>query len=202
MNRSVMVHNRTTRIETTRLILRQPPPSEAADVVQYLLRNRAHLANSGPEYPPGYFTVPFWQEQLTRNNNDASDDKSYRMFVYEKQKNKDGNVEAIVGTVNLNELVRRAAQFCYLGYGLDESKQGQGFMSEAVKAAIAFGFEELNLHRIMANYIPTNVKSGQLLKRLGFTIEGVARDYLYINGKWQDHVLTSIINANWRPERA
>jgi ribosomal-protein-alanine N-acetyltransferase len=46
----------------------------------------------------------------------------------------------------------------------------------------------------MANYIPTNERSGLLLKRLGFAVEGYARDYLLINGQWRDHVLTALTN--------
>jgi ribosomal-protein-alanine N-acetyltransferase len=48
----------------------------------------------------------------------------------------------------------------------------------------------------MANYMPANERSGKLLKRLGFTVEGYARDYLFIAGAWQDHVLTSLANRN------
>jgi ribosomal-protein-alanine N-acetyltransferase len=49
----------------------------------------------------------------------------------------------------------------------------------------------------MANYMPTNKRSGNLLERLGFTVEGYAKDYLLINGSWRDHLLTSGTNPNW-----
>jgi ribosomal-protein-alanine N-acetyltransferase len=71
-------------------------------------------------------------------------------------------------------------------------------MTEALKVAINYVFIELNLHRIMAAYIPHNQRSGRLLKRLGFLVEGYARDYLMIDGQWQDHILTSLINPNWQ----
>jgi ribosomal-protein-alanine N-acetyltransferase len=50
----------------------------------------------------------------------------------------------------------------------------------------------------MANYMPHNRRSGNVLKRLGFVVEGYARDYLMINGKWEDHIFTSLINPHWR----
>jgi len=59
-------------------------------------------------------------------------------------------------------------------------------------------FQDLNFHRVMAHYMPHNQRSGNVLKRLGFVVEGYARDYLLINGKWQDHILTSLINPNWQ----
>ena len=71
-------------------------------------------------------------------------------------------------------------------------------MTEAGRLLIHYAFEELNLHRIMASYIPHNQRSANVLKRLGFEIEGTAREYLFINGKWQDHVMTSLINPQWR----
>jgi len=56
----------------------------------------------------------------------------------------------------------------------------------------------MNLHRIMANYVPTNERSASVLKKLGFQVEGYARDYLYLNGKWRDHILTSLTNKDWQ----
>jgi ribosomal-protein-alanine N-acetyltransferase len=53
------------------------------------------------------------------------------------------------------------------------------------------------MHRITASYLPHNQRSGKLLKRLGFVVEGYAYDYIMINGKWEDHILTSLVNPNW-----
>jgi ribosomal-protein-alanine N-acetyltransferase len=52
-------------------------------------------------------------------------------------------------------------------------------------------FERMNLPRLMANYMPTNEQSGRLLRKLGFSVEGYARDYLLLQGTWKDHPLTS-----------
>ena len=51
----------------------------------------------------------------------------------------------------------------------------------------------------MANYIPENERSGRLLARLGFTREGLAKDYLFIDGAWRDHVLTALANPDFDP---
>lgn len=85
-----------------------------------------------------------------------------------------------------------------MGYSLAESKQGKGYMTEGLKAATKYLFQELNFHRVMANYMPHNRRSGNVLKRLGFVIEGYARDYLLINGQWEDHIMTSLTNTNWQ----
>jgi [ribosomal protein S5]-alanine N-acetyltransferase len=71
-------------------------------------------------------------------------------------------------------------------------------MSEALKKGIEYMFEMVNLHRIMANYMPSNTKSDHLLRKLGFIIEGKASKYLLINNQWEDHILTSLTNENWK----
>ena len=108
----------------------------------------------------------------------------------------------ILGWINLTNVVRGVFQACYMGYKLDRRMQGQGYMTEAARAVVDFAFDTLLLHRIMANYMPHNQRSAALLRRLGFTIEGVARDYLYIAGDWRDHVLTSLVNPRATPPQA
>ncbi|MGC4064140.1 MAG: GNAT family N-acetyltransferase [Polyangiaceae bacterium] len=83
---------------------------------------------------------------------------------------------------------------CYMGYHVDKEYEGRGYMSEAVTAVIRYAFDELRLHRIMANYMPRNIRSARLLERLGFVREGLARDYLFIGNQWEDHVLTALTN--------
>ncbi|MGZ5073057.1 MAG: GNAT family N-acetyltransferase, partial [Usitatibacter sp.] len=79
------------------------------------------------------------------------------------------------------------------------SHEGMGLMAEALRATNAFMFRTLRLHRIMASYRPENSRSGRLLERLGFAREGLAKDYLFIDGAWRDHVLTSLLNPRFDP---
>jgi len=74
-------------------------------------------------------------------------------------------------------------------------------MGEALRAAFGQVFGLLGLHRIMANYLPTNERSARLLRRLGFTVDGYARDYLYIDGAWRDHILTALTSPSPQPPR-
>jgi ribosomal-protein-alanine N-acetyltransferase len=81
-----------------------------------------------------------------------------------------------------------------LGYSLDGAAQGKGLAREAVGAVVDYAFATLGLHRIEANYQPNNDRSGKLLRSLGFVVEGYARDFLFIDGGWRDHILTSRTN--------
>jgi putative acetyltransferase len=59
-----------------------------------------------------------------------------------------------------------------LGYWLDEAQWGKGYMTEAVKAVLNYGFGTLKLSLITANCYPHNERSQQVLKRQGFVHEG------------------------------
>jgi len=182
------------KLNTGHCVLRLPEPAESPAVVAFLKKNRDHLANAGPAWPDDYLTEAYWVNQLTTNLLEFEEERSIRFFIFERS-----NPEAVVGYANISNIVKGAFHAGILGYGIDKDKEGRSMMKEALQSVITYGFSALNLHRIMANYQPVNERSGGLLRSLGFTVEGYARDYLLINGRWRDHVLTSITNPNWMP---
>lgn len=177
-------------IETERLLLTLPPPKAARRMTAFVLDNDAHLARWEPPRPEGYFGETYWHRRLERNRDDFARGISMRLVMLRR----DDLSGPVIGTVNFNQIVRGAFQACTLGYSLDHRCEGRGMMTEALSAAIPFVFRELRLHRIQAAYVPTNERSGKVLRRLGFVVEGYARDYLYIGGAWRDHILTSRTN--------
>lgn len=94
---------------------------------------------------------------------------------------------AIIGVVNLNEIVVGAFRSAYLGYYGMADFAGRGLMTEAVQAAMAFAFGPLGLHRLEANIQPGNTASLALVRRLKFRHEGFSPRYLQIGGEWRDH---------------
>lgn len=93
----------------------------------------------------------------------------------------------IVGVVNINEIVMGAFRSAYLGYYGMSNFARAGLMTDAVRAAVIYGFTELGLHRVEANIQPGNIASIALVRRLGFKQEGFSPRYLRINGEWRDH---------------
>ncbi len=73
-------------------------------------------------------------------------------------------------------------------------------MTQIVRHAIDYAFNNLRLNRISANYMPRNTRSARLLQKLGFEKEGYARRYLHINGRWEDHILTALLNSKYTDE--
>ena len=115
-------------------------------------------------------------------------DEAYSFLIFEKP-----NFQ-LIGEININNIQRGVVQSCSIGYWISENKMGLGLMREAISLIKKFSFDELELHRIEAACLEKNQRSLNTLKKNHFNIEGVARKYLKINGKWQDHVLLSCIN--------
>lgn len=93
----------------------------------------------------------------------------------------------IVGVINLNEIVMGAFQSAYLGYYGMLNFARTGLMTEALRAAAHYAFNDLGLHRLEANIQPDNLASIALVRRAGFKQEGFSPRYLRINGEWRDH---------------
>ncbi len=184
---------RLPRIETVRLILRVPTLDDASRMAAYVLENREHFAPWDPLRSDSYYTAEHWRTALDTVVESAMAGTSLQ-FILLRKEDEEGKV---VGTCTFSNIVRGPFQAAALGYALSHSEVGKGLMKEALEAAIRYSFSELDLHRIMANYMPTNVRSASLLRGLGFVPEGYARDYLFLAGEWQDHVLTAITNDDW-----
>lgn len=182
-------------IETERLALTLPAVEAAPRMLCYFEENREHLARWMPPLPIDYYTESHWRERLKKAREEFVQDKSMQLVIFERGR-LDGRV---IGVCNFSAFIRSAFHACYLGYSIGGRDEGRGLMYEALAAAIKYAFEDLRLHRVMANYVPTNERSGRVLRRLGFTVEGYARDYLLIGGQWRDHILTSLTNTSLQP---
>lgn len=105
----------------------------------------------------------------------------------------DNKVPTLVGGVTLSHIRRGVTQAATLGYWLGAPFVGRGLMSDALGALLPFAFDVLRLHRVEAAVMPQNAPSLEVLKRLGFTQEGLARRYLKIHGTWQDHLTFALL---------
>ena len=177
------------RLIGSRLVIRHLQSHEALLMKEFRLENKSHLKLWEPKRRPEFFTEGFWQANLRLNLRDFRDGTSVCLCLLPPNENE------VLGVCNYTNIVRGTFQSCHLGYSLAEKHQGKGIMFEALQLTNQYMFETIGLHRIMASYLPHNDRSGQLLKKLGFEKEGYAKQYLKINGQWEDHILTSLINS-------
>jgi [ribosomal protein S5]-alanine N-acetyltransferase len=177
-------------LRTARLMLRTPRTGDGANYARYYRLNRDFLQPFSPTFEPGMFSERDWEASLPAIQQHFSAGTAVRFCLFIE--------EEMIGVANLTQMTRSPSYSGVLGYTLAEAYQGQGLMKEALRELLRFAFERRNLHRIRAEYMPRNERSGRLLRSLGFQVEGYARDHLLINGKWEDHILAGLINPSWR----
>lgn len=184
-------------IDTGRLKLRLARPGMESAMARFLSENFAgHLERWFPPVSEAYFTEGYWRERLAAWADEYRADRGAR-FVMQLRPRDGGEppLDApLLGSCSYTNFVRGAFHACHLGYQVGREYEGRGLMSEALRGCNAFVFGTLRMHRIMANFRPENDRSRALLQRLGFTEEGFAKDYLFIDGAWRDHVLTALVN--------
>jgi [ribosomal protein S5]-alanine N-acetyltransferase len=105
--------------------------------------------------------------------------------------------DAVVGVVNIEQIVWGYFKSAFLGYYAFEPYAGRGLMREALRRVIDLGFRQLKLHRLEANIQPTNERSIALVKSFGFRLEGLSKGYLKISGHWRDHERWAILADEW-----
>ncbi|KAF3362502.1 Ribosomal-protein-alanine acetyltransferase [Chlamydiales bacterium STE3] len=172
-------------LHTSNLVLNSLCEADFAAILHFEKRNERHLKK-------WQTSSNFTQEKLEAWLKEYQEERSIRLLLRLKT-NSD-----IIGFCNFTQIFRGPFQACYLGYKIDYVFEGKGLMHEALQAAIKAIFEEAHLHRIMANYMPSNKRSETLLRRLGFSKEGFAKNYLLINGRWEDHILTALTYEQWK----
>jgi RimJ/RimL family protein N-acetyltransferase len=84
-----------------------------------------------------------------------------------------------------------------MGYMLTPAERGKGYVTEACEAALAFVFNDWDMHKVKADIAPDNAASAAVLNRLGFSLEGVLRqDFLY-DGQYVDAANYGLLRSEW-----
>jgi len=170
-------------IEGDGVYLRHPQMSDFPEWAALREASRAFLEPWEPIWPADDLTRAAFRRRLKRYAEDQRTDQAYSFLIFRS----DGNV--LAGGVTLSNVRRGVAQAASVGYWMGRPHARLGVMSRAMQALVPFSFGNLRLHRLEAACITTNAASIRLLEKSGFQREGYARQYLCINGMWQDHLL-------------
>ncbi len=122
----------------------------------------------------------------------AGTEKSYNRWIMVRKSD-----HQPIGTCGYHKWNKRNLR-AEIGYDLNPDFWGQAYMTEALNAVIANGFEKMGLNRIEAVVYVENKRSIRLLQKLGFKQEGVLRDYYCVDAKFYDHCVFSLIRREWR----
>ena len=165
------------------VLLRIPQAPDYADWTALREGSRDFLTPWEPTWPADDLSRSAFRRRIRRYSEDLRTDQGYAFLIIRSSDN------ALVGGLTLANIRRGVAQAGSIGYWMGRPFVRQGYMTAAVRAIIPFAFASLRLHRLEAACIPTNAGSIGLLEKTGFVREGYAREYLCINGMWQDHLL-------------
>ncbi|MDO3412191.1 GNAT family N-acetyltransferase [Saccharibacillus sp. CPCC 101409] len=166
-------------------------PIEEADIDEMLeleLRNKEFFSRFSPVRDDSFYTREAQEKRIRTMAEAARHDERYQFTVRERESGR------LVGVTDLTGIQRGSLQGAWIGYFMDRSCNGKGYMTEAVRYTVRYAFEVLALHRIEAGVMPHNEPSLRVLAKAGFEREGISRKNVKINGRWRDHVLLAILN--------
>ncbi|MEG1257274.1 GNAT family N-acetyltransferase [Clostridium sp.] len=154
---------------------------DAEDLRAYYIRNRKFLSNFEPHRDESFYSVEVQKQSIIENYKEFIKEAGAHFGIYKDDK--------LIGRIRLYNIVQGVFKSGFIGYSIDQKCQGNGYMKEAVNLVLKYAYEDLGLHRIEATTLVENEKSQNVLKACEFSELGVCKEYLYINGKWRDHII-------------
>lgn len=173
-------------VEGKNIYIKVLTPDDGEQLLDYYIRNKNYLSNFEPYRDEDFFTLEVQKQSLIENYKQFLKDEGAHFGIYKDNK--------FIGRIRLYNIVYGVFKSGFIGYSIDEKFQGNGYTKEAVNLITEYAFEDLNLHRIEASTLLENKKSQGVLRGCGFSEVGISKDYLFINGKWKDHVIFYKIN--------
>ncbi len=187
--RSGLVPEGTQSLAGRGVSLRAPSMNDYVPWAELRALSRNHLKPWEPLWPRDELTRSSFRRRIRHYQREAREDLGYSYFIF-------GPEQMLVGGISLSNVRRGVTQAAQLGYWLGLPHVGQGYMTTALKALLLHACGPLKLHRIEAACQPHNQRSINVLENCGFKLEGHARQYLMINGEWQDHALYAFLSSD------
>jgi [ribosomal protein S5]-alanine N-acetyltransferase len=172
-----------------RVTLRVPQMSDFDQWAELREASREFLSPWEPIWPHDDLTRTAFRLRIKRYWRDIEDDLAYPFFIL------DAENSTLLGGLTLSNVRRGVAQMASCGYWIGQAYSRRGYMTDALRTVIPYASDHLRLHRLEAACLPMNEASIRLLKKCGFTEEGIARKYLKINGRWEDHLLFGLVSS-------
>jgi [ribosomal protein S5]-alanine N-acetyltransferase len=176
------------KIIGSKIYIRFFKDTDAEELLNLNLRNKEFFQKYSPTHEDTFYKLDSQIKFINDMSKQIEKGNAYCFGIFTKDSNE------LIGDVNLFQMHRGALQNCLIGYSLDKQSNGNGYATEAVCLAVTFAFNDLNLHRIEAGVMPTNIGSMRVLEKVGFHKEGIAQKSVKINGQWEDHQIFAIIS--------
>lgn len=175
----------TIEIRTKRLVMSSALSIHAEEYAQYIRDNR----NSHERFrlgDPKHLEATTWRRFFADEVIKRYRKEQLTLLVRTKEE------DSLIGACHFFDFVWGRYQRCAVGYNLAERVEGNGYMTEALASAVHYMGETWGLHRVEAYYDPENTKSGAVLERVGFRVEGRAASYINVRGEWRDCIRAAL----------
>lgn len=176
--------------ETDRLQIRILNGTHAAESLRFYIEDRELFEQYEPSRVPNFYTENYHRYLMNYEYNQMLKGSMMRYWVFAKEE-----PERIIGTVSLRNIMHGSYNKCEIGYKFSSSVRGKGYAREGISRVIQIAFTDLSLHRIEACCMPGNEPSINLLEALDFELEGRLRKYTQIQGRYEDHLLFSLLRS-------
>lgn len=183
----MLTHVGTNTIETERLILRR---FEYTDNTSMLKNWIADEKIQSMYSEPVYSTKEEVKELLDKYIGSYEKNDYYRWAVIDKRSSE------CIGQIAYF-LVDSKNHFAEIEYCIGSEFQCQGYATEATKAVIAYGFNEINLHKVQICTKTINMPSKRVIEKCGFTYEGTLRDYFFMDGNYVGRLYFSMLRSEF-----
>ena len=172
--------NYIVKLKGKNILLRNLNPEDSEDLLEYYIRNEDHLRNYEPSRDKSFYTIESQRDILLESYKGLMSGKCVDLGIYKDDK--------LIGKIKISNIVYGVFKNGIVGYSMDKDYQGRGYMKEALNLALRYARDELELHRLEASVLVDNERSKNVLASCGFKEVGLNEKYLFINGKWRDHL--------------
>jgi [ribosomal protein S5]-alanine N-acetyltransferase len=174
-----------------KIYIRTLDEGDAVELAELLKRNKTFWGETEPDWEAGYsqirnqlHNIHYFREGMTRGD-------LYTFGIYNRRDNR------LIGIINLYDIKRGPFQSASAGIAIDSNNNSKGVGTDSLKLLLSFGFDTLHLNRVSAEVMPRNAASVRVLEKAGFQNEGLKRDNILINGRWESHLQYALLRKEW-----
>ena len=173
-----------------RLFLRRCQKLDAPELLQLQKKNRQYLCE-WLQPQPELLRIEDVRNMIAEDHVFARKGLRLDLGIFSLENN------ALLGRIALHSVDYGIQRSAGLSYWIDQDHTGQGLAREAIATLVSFAFEEACLHRVWLNIVTHNKASLAVARRLGFKKEGELRQSLFVNGKWHDSILLTMLEHDY-----
>jgi [ribosomal protein S5]-alanine N-acetyltransferase len=178
------------KLETKRLILRPFKLSDADRVRKLAGDKKIADTTLNIPYPYEKGTAKEW---ISQHKTKFESDESVHLAIVLK------TTREIIGAIGLH--IEKRHNRAELGYWIGKDCWNFGYCTEAAKAIVKYGFEELNLNKIKSSHFSRNPASGKVMRKIGMKKEGFRKEHVKKWDKYEDLVQYAILRREWKNQK-